>query len=233
MSIDRSTGIKLCSFAGLLGIAATGHYLGLGHEVEGILPFALALTRDGGGTLAGHLGTHLLVEAADRSGAYAADNARGLQNHDLHRLIGEAIARTLEKAAEETTIGPDGTAYLNSAAKAFRTNWMEVELTEADAAVAEPALLQYFTGDPEAIKKAPVLTADQWFVLVQNVASEVPSARLLALKPDPHATDALRYAAVRLRNNFASELWEVAKQAWKKDDLAWPAMLRLSKLKSI
>jgi hypothetical protein len=225
MALDRSTGIKLCSFAGLAAVAWAGRLLGIHEGLEGFLPLTLLLTREGAATLAGHMGAHLIVDAAEKRGKHAIDEVRGKQNRDLHRLIGEAISLTLRKAATGAPGGAAGAAYLNSAADAFREDWMAVELTSDEAAIGEPAAAEFFAGDPEAIKHAPVLTEDQWFGLVQRVAGAVPGTGALALTPDTHATEALRHAAKELREHFAFELWEVAKRAWGRNDAAWAALI--------
>ena len=150
---------------------------------------------------------------------------RGKQNRDLHRLIGEAISLTLQRAATDAPGGAAGAAYLNCAVEAFRDDWLAVELTADEAAIGEPAAAEFFAGDPEAIKHAPVLTEDQWFGLVQRVAGAVPGAGALALTPDTRATEALRHAAKELREHFAFELWEVAKRAWGRNDAAWAALI--------
>ena len=87
MALDRSTGIKLCSFAGLAAVAWAGRLLGIHEGLEGFLPLTLLLTREGAATLAGHMGAHLLVDAAEKRGKRAIDDVRGKQNRDLHRLI--------------------------------------------------------------------------------------------------------------------------------------------------
>jgi hypothetical protein len=225
MTMDRSTGIKLCSFAGLASVAAAGHYLGFPEGVNGILPLIFTLGREGAATLAGHMGAHLLVDAAEKSGKHAIDRVRGRQNRDVHRLIGEAIALMLERAAVDAPGGADGAAYLSGAAAAFRQDWMAVELTADEAAIGEPEVARYFAGDSEAIKHVRVLTEEQWFALVQRVAGEIPYGGALALSPDRGVADALRHAAANLCEKFAFELWEVAKQAWDRNDVAWPALI--------
>ena len=225
MALERSTGIKLCSFAGLALVAWVGRLLGIQEGLEGFLPLTLLLTREGAATLAGHMGAHLIVDAAEKRGKHAIDEVRGKQNRDLHRLIGEAISLTLRRAATDAPGGAAGAAYLNSAAEAFRDDWMAVELTADEAAIGEPAAAEFFAGDPEAIKHAPVLTEDQWFGLVQRVAGVVPGTGALSLTPDTHATEALRHAAKELREHFAFELWEVAKRAWGRNDAAWAALI--------
>jgi hypothetical protein len=225
MALDRSTGIKLCSFAGLAFVAWAGRLLGIQEGLEGFLPLTLLLTREGAATLAGHMGAHLIVDAAEKRGRHAIDEVRGNQNRDLHRLIGEAISLTLRRAATDAPGGAAGAAYLNSAAEAFGDGWMAVELTADEAAIGEPAAAEFFAGDPEAIKHAPVLTEDQWFGLVQRVAGAVPGTGALALTPDTHATEALRHAAKQLREHFAFEFWEVAKRAWGRNDAGWAALI--------
>src|SRR5208283_496156 len=158
MALDRPTGIKLCSFGGLAALAWAGRMLGIQEGLQGFLPLALLLTREGAATLAGHMGAHLIVDAAEKRGKHAIDEVRGKQNRDLHRLIGEAISLTLRRAATDAPGGAAGAAYLNSAADAFREDWMAVELTSDEAAIGEPAAAEFFAGDPEAIKHAPVLT---------------------------------------------------------------------------
>src|SRR4051794_32360184 len=84
MTIDRSSGLKLCSFAGLALVAWAGRLLGIHDGLEGFLPLTLWLTREGAATLAGHMGSHLLIDAAEKSGKHAIDEVRGTQNRDLH-----------------------------------------------------------------------------------------------------------------------------------------------------
>jgi tetratricopeptide (TPR) repeat protein len=211
--------IKLGSFAGVTAIAGAFHYFGLGEHVEGLLGTGLTLLGAGAHALVGHLGVDVVQDVAEHIGG--AEGVRGIQNHDLHRLMGESIARILEREAEHAPGDEYGPAYLRSAATAFRNSWMTIELTGPEVAISEAAIPQYFTGDAESIKRAPVLEQAEWVALVEKVAGRAPFGEFKTLD----------YAAAELREHFAFELWEAAKDAWKKDDLAWPALnLRLLSL---
>jgi tetratricopeptide (TPR) repeat protein len=174
----------------------------------------------------GHLVLDFIHDVARRFDG--AGTARGVENRDLHRLIGATIARVLEHQAEHEAGrapgGKPGAQYLKSAAAAFRGEaWMNAELIGPETALAEVNVQSFFSGDPEAIKKAPVLEEDEWVKLVEGVAE----------RPAVFAEfdAALNHAATELREHFAGELWESVKHAWKKGDLAWPALvLRLLSL---
>jgi len=219
MQIDRASAIKLGSFAGVTAVAGACHYFGLGEHVEGLLGTALVLLGAGAHAWVGHLGVDVVHDISERAGG--TESARGVQNRDLHRLMGEAIARILEREAQHAPGGKFGADYLKRAAGAFRTDWMAVELTGPETKVSEAEVPAYFTGDAESIKKAPVLEHAEWVALVEKVAGPAPFGEFKTLD----------YAAAEIREHFAFELWEAAKEAWKKDDLAWPALnLRLLSL---
>jgi hypothetical protein len=92
---------------------------------------------------------------------------------------------------------------------------MEVELTGHETAVGEPGSEKYFMGDPESIKKIPVLEHEEWSALVDRVAGPPTLAEFRTLD----------YAADKLREHFAFELWGASKHAWEKGGLAWPALI--------
>ena len=220
MQIDRATVIKLASFAGVATVAGAFHYFGVGEHAIPLLGTALHLLGEGAHAWVGHLGVHLIDNISGHGSA--ADRARGAQNRDLHRLMGETIARILEREAARAPGGKFGTKYLVRAAAAFRTNWMAVELTGPETVLSEPAMPAYFTGDSELIKATPVLEPAEWVALVERVAGRATFREY---------DEALHYAATELGQHFAFELWEAAKDAWAKDDLAWPALnLRLLSL---
>ena len=223
MAVDRATGIKLCALAGLAGVAAAGDQFGLGTGSHGILPALWHLGREGALLLGGHLGTELVVEAADAAGE-RIEHSHASQNRDLHRLIGETIARILERRENQLEPASAERRYLNVAVAAFRQRWMIVPSSSIAAAIREPGLSQYFAGNPDTIKNTRVLSVDEWQRLVQDVAGSLPGGGVLALQPDIGAEVALRAAAHELREHFAFELWEAAKHAWRTDDLAWPAL---------
>jgi len=127
MQIDRASAIKLGGFAAVATVAGACHYFGLGENVAGLLGTALSLLGSGAHALFGHLGVDLIEKFAEHPDP--AERARGAQNRDLHRLMGETIARILEREAERAPGGKFGADYLKRAAVAFRTGWMTVELT--------------------------------------------------------------------------------------------------------
>jgi len=217
MQIDRASAIKLGSFAGVAAVAGACHYFGLGEPAVGLFETALALLGSGAHALVGKLGLDVVHDISERAGG--AESARGVQNRDLHRLMGEAIARILEREAERALDGKYGAKYLTHAAAAFRTDWMTVELTGLETKVSEKVseaeVPGYFTGDAESIKKAPVLEQTEWVALVEKVAGPAPFLEFKTLD----------YAAAELREHFAFELWEAAQEAWKTGDLAWPALI--------
>lgn len=226
MQLDRPALVKLAGFGGITAVALAANQLGLGEHSEGLLAGLVALAGEGARAVWGHLGVHLIERVAGHSGA--EEHARGTQNHDLHRLMGETIAGILEREAEGAPGGRFGGDYLKRAANAFRRNeWMEVELVGPEIAVGETKVPAYFKGDAESIKKAAVLEPAEWFALVEKVAGPATFAEYeeqggLALG---RARQALEYAANKLREHFAFELWETAKHAWQTGDLAWPALI--------
>ena len=164
------------------------------------------------------VGIHRLVEWMNEVSTLRSDREhriRGVQNRDLHRLIGEAIATVLERNASSIGGGPDGVKYLKKAAAAFRSDrWMDVELTGTQVEISEPAIATYFTGDAEAIKSTPVLDESEWLTLIRNVAGDPTNENVYAADQ----------AARVLCSHFAGTLWETAKLAWKHHDVAWPAL---------
>lgn len=165
----------------------------------------------------GHIGLEFVHDLAKRFGG--EHGPRDRENRDLHRLIGDTIARILEDSAKATQ-DVFGARWLEEAAQAFRgESWMSIELTGPETSVSEPRILNYFSGDSEIIKNTPVLQPIDWIVLVEKVVA--PTRTVEAQK-------ALNYAAAQLHVRFAFELWQSAKEAWRQADLAWPALtLRL------
>src|SRR5260370_23866243 len=159
MQITRATGVRLGSVAGIAAVAGACHYFHLG-ELSGLIGTGLALAGEGAHAWFGHLGAEVVKDVIERAGK---ETPRGVQNRDLHRLVGQAIAAILEREADRAPGGKYGAAYLKEAATSFRgANWMEVELIGAEIAVSEPNVPAYFTGDAEAINHAPVLTQHEW-----------------------------------------------------------------------
>jgi tetratricopeptide (TPR) repeat protein len=220
VQIPRSSAIKLGSFAGVAAVAGACHYFGLGEHIHGLLGTALALAGAGLHAWTGHLGVEVVGDIAERAGN---ETPRGVENRDLHRLIGHTIAHTLEKEAERAPGDTPGAGYLREAAAAFRgPNWTSVELTGPELAVSEPAVLLHFTGDAESILQTRVLQENEWFELVQKV-----TGRLAEIGESRE----VQYAAAQLCNTFNFELWEAAKHEWETGGLAWPALtLRLLSL---
>jgi len=209
VEIDRSALVRLAGFGGVTAIALAANQLGLGEHSASLLAGVAALLGEGARAVWGHLGVHMIEKVAGHSGG--EEHARGAQNHDLHRLIGETIARILEREAEVAPGGKSGGNYLKQAAKAFQGNvWMTVELIGAEAAVGEAKVPVYFKGDAESIKKAAVLEPAEWIALVEKVAGPATFAEYeeqggLALGG---GRQALEYAANRLHEHFAFDLWE-------------------------
>ena len=67
-----------------------------------------------------------------------------------------------------------------------------------------------------------MLETSEWIALVEGVAGQAKFK---------WSEQALKFSAEELKENFASELWNAAKDAWRTDDPAWPALtLRLLSL---
>jgi hypothetical protein len=90
MRIDRSSAIKLGSFAGAAAILGACRHFGL-EELPGLLGAGLAVVAATAHAGAGRLVLDWVKEIAERGG----EGVRGEQNRDLHRLMGETIARIL------------------------------------------------------------------------------------------------------------------------------------------
>ena len=214
MQIDRTSAIKLGTFASVTAVAGACHYLGLGEHAAGLFGTTLALASTGAHAIVGHLGLRLLENVSEDWGG--AESSRAAQNRDVHRLIGEAIARILEREADGAPGDKFGVEYLRRAAGSFRSDWMTFDLAGTGPALREANAPEYFTGDAESIKKAPVLERSEWFSLVEEVAGKATFREY---------DQALDYAVGKLREGFASELWEGAKRAWNNGDLAWPELV--------
>src|SRR6266550_4404754 len=109
MPIDRASAIKLGSFVGVAAVAGACHHFKLGEGATDLLGTVLTLLGSGAHALVGHLGVDLLAKIAGHGGA---DHARGQQNRDLHRLMGETIARILERESERALSPERGANYL-------------------------------------------------------------------------------------------------------------------------
>jgi hypothetical protein len=220
VQIDRQTAVKLGIFAGVTVVAGAQYYFGLGENATGLVGTALFLAGAAAHATTGHFGVNVIEFLGKWLGG--KDPARRQQNRDLQRLIGEAIARILERASGGAPGGKAGANYLKHAAAAFRDNWMEFELTGIESAVGENSLPDYFTGDDAGIKRSPVLETSEWIELLEGVAGQATFK---------WSEQALKFSAEELKGNFAPELWEAAKDAWMTDDPAWPALtLRLLSL---
>jgi hypothetical protein len=221
MAIDRAAGIKLTTFAGVAAVTAAIHSLGFHPDL--LLGTLMTLGGAAGEAITGQWGTHLLDTTIDKHADKAAERARGVQNRDIHRLIGQTIAGILEREATDPLGGLSGAQYLKHAAAAFRSaQWMTLELTGPESVLGEPSVAEYFTGNPDAIKTRQVLTDAEWYALVEKVAGPVGFLARDA---------ALQQAAEKLRDHFAFQLWQAAKDAWAQGDVAWPALvLRLLSL---
>ncbi|HEX8877558.1 MAG TPA: hypothetical protein VF777_12480 [Phycisphaerales bacterium] len=158
-------------------------------------------------------------KAADALSTDAALRARGLENADLHRLMGQAIALVLDECARTFVGDPAGATYLKNARDAVAKTWATHHPDSRYHAITEPAASRFFSAAPHDIKKTPTLDLTHWHKLVGSIAYDAGF--------EAHEK-ALGFAAERLVARYAAALWEAAKHAWKKDDLAWPALqLRL------
>ena len=215
MQMTRVTLIKLASFGGITAVAGACHYFGLEEHGTGLLGTALALVGAGAHAITGHWGMTLVENISEHGDG--DDRARRAQNHDLHRMIGEAIARILEREAGNAPPGDFGSKYLKRAAVAFRGDpWRSVELTGSEKVIDESVIPLYFTDKAGSIKDSPVLEQSEWIALVERVTAPTRTAE---------SESALNYAASKLREHFASELLQAAKKALETHDLAWPALL--------
>ena len=97
MPIDRASAIKLGSFVGIAAVAGACHHFKLGEGATDLLGTVLTLLGSGTHALDGHLGKDLLGKIA---GHGSAGRARGVQNRDLHRLMGETVARIQERESD-------------------------------------------------------------------------------------------------------------------------------------
>ena len=203
-----------CVLASLAAVVATGPGGGAavllavsglaGKVVEGLIP----------NVLDGMLGEDLAEQRADRQ-----LNARGLQNADIHRLGGQAIALVLNQCAAEFIGDKAGTAYLTAARDAVKKQWDTLPLDARYDPITEPEADRFYIGAPAVVKATPTLNERLWQDLIGSLAYDAGH--------EAHV-EALKFAAKRLSERYTAAMWEVAKRAWKKDDLAWPALqLRL------
>ena len=214
MQISRSTAVELGAVAAITAVAGALHNLGLREPAPGLFGTTIALAGAGAHAIFGHLGLRIFEKLSENP--RSSDLGREGQNRAARRLIGEAIARILEREAERAQGGETGTKYLREAARSFRTKWLTVEMTGAHAALSEVNILRYFSGQAESIKTMAVLEHAEWITLVKEFA---PTFVIREKE------QALTYAVSKLRNEFASELWEGAVQAWRSSDTAWPDLV--------
>jgi|ERR1022692_469313 hypothetical protein len=135
MQIDRTSAIKLGTFAGVTAVAGACHYLGLGEHAAGLFGTTLSLAGAGAHAIVGHLGLRLLETVSEDGGG--AESGRAAQNRDVHRLIGEAIARILEREADGAPGDKFGVEYLRRAARSFRSDWMTFDLAGTGSTLSE------------------------------------------------------------------------------------------------
>lgn len=222
MRIAKATLIKLSAFAGVATIATASHYFGLG-DLPGLVGTAGIMLHEGALTLTGHWGVHLLDTQINKHADSTRERTNGARNQDLRRLMGEAIARVIEREAAQAPGGKWAYSYLKEAAELFRgPRWLNVEVTGAAAAIDELIIERYFKGDFEDIKKNSVLSHAEWRTILEEVAGASQ------IKEN---SDALEYVSKKLSAGYTLEIWKTAEEAWKKSDLAWPHLvLRLLSL---
>src|SRR6185369_3530370 len=216
MRIAQATLIKLSTFAGIATIAAASHHFGLG-DLPGLVGTAGILLHEGALTLTGHWGVKLLDTQIDKHADSAKERTSGVRNQDLRRLMGDAIARIVERGAAEAPGGEWAYSYLKEVAESFRgPRWLNLKGTGPAAAIDELTIGRYFKGDFEDIKKSTVLSHAEWRTIVEEMvgASQIKESN-----------DTLDYVSEKLSAHYTIELWQTAEDAWKKRDLAWPHLI--------
>ena len=209
----HATLIKLSTFAAVATVAAASHHFHLG-DLPGLLGTAGILLHEGALALTGHWGVHLLDTQINKHADSAGKRTRGARNQDIRRLMGEAIARIVEREATGASGGRSAGRYLKKVAQSFRgPKWMDLNVTGPPAAIDELTIKGYFKGD---IKKNPVLSHAEWRTLLEEIVSPSQTKK---------NSDALEYISHKLSADYAAELWQVAEEAWQKNDLAWPHLI--------
>src|ERR1051326_7612014 len=170
MRIGRASALKLVTFTSIAAVAAAAHRFRIG-DATGWLATFLALGSEGALALTGHFGTHLLETTIDQHATDVEKRLRSGQNRDLHRLIGQVIPTRLKREANHAPGRPHGKEYLVRTAASFRSGeWMSGKLNGAEVSIGEPAIISYFTGDADLVRRNPVLEHAEWFALVEKVA---------------------------------------------------------------
>jgi tetratricopeptide (TPR) repeat protein len=211
VTISRETLFKLAGLATTAAVVGAVHQTGL--EAKNIAGLLLDVAH----AAFGHIGLEFVHDLANHFEGKS-------KSRDMHRLIGEAIARVMESSSERVPTGLSA-RWIKDAAESFRGEpWLNVELTGAEIVVTESKLAVYFSSGRGDIDSSEFLTLDEWIDLIENVVPSVTfePKRGLAIG---HARQALQYCAKELNEHFKSELMESAKHAWKKNDLAWPELL--------
>jgi formylglycine-generating enzyme required for sulfatase activity len=210
MSLARQTASKLVWFGASTAVAAAAHSCGVDVTLAALLPVIGGPAGKVIEELAKSLFGQAVIDAADASAGGWEARTHETRNHDLHQLIGRAIAAVLEREAPAS----GDRDFLRNAATCFRNpSWLDFELGAAESSLRDVNIAEYFTGRPDEVKTQPVLTPELWYGLVERVAGT------------PGSLHALELAAAALHSGFADELWEESKRAHHANDLAWPALV--------
>src|SRR4051794_23206655 len=109
MPSSRDSLIKLGGVGAAAFVAVAAQHFGAG-EVAPLIGAGTALLESFAHATFGHVGLDVVHDLAKRFGD--ANSARGRENRDLHRLIGETVANALERSADHGHHGKFGSGYL-------------------------------------------------------------------------------------------------------------------------
>lgn len=153
-----------------------------------------------------------------KAGLSKADlERRRLQNHDLYLMMGRAIEIVIDDTANDLAKSDKaGSAYMKRVQRGVKKAWSEYLPSCQYKSIVSPNTRNYFLGSPTQIKAQKALDdPSEWEALIEELVGS----------PTTDEKRAFEFVARRLQERYAAAVWEASKRAWKKDDLAWPALI--------
>jgi tetratricopeptide (TPR) repeat protein len=194
-----------------LGVLADGAGgAGLGTTLATMATSALSI---GAGGAAGNAVWDLVGEGRSVVAERLRDPRKRLSNHDLHALVGRAIAVVVSASARDLKDNPAGQRFLKRIAKRFPAEWFSATPDPRYCELLDESIPLFFGRTDGKSPAAEALEPKLWEQLLGTIAGT---------EVDADEQAALEAVSVRLHKQFPRALFELAKEDFSPGETGSP-----------